>query len=126
VLKAERKLDDAKSASSTQVLTSGIEIGASVLGAMFGSGRRSAATAASRAARSARTVTRSSSSKESAQADLDQAKEELQRLQTDVNAALEEIKKSWHPEHAEIVEKPVAAKKADLKIERFVLTWVPV
>lgn len=124
VLKAQRKLEDLKSAGSTQMLTSGIEIGASVLGAMFGRGR--AATAATRAARSARTVTRSSNSKENAQEDFEQAQVELQRLQADVNTALEEIKKSWHPEHANIVEKAVAAKKADLKIERLVLTWVPV
>lgn len=126
VERARRKLDEARADGSTTMLTSGIEIGATVLGAVFGSGRRSVSAGATRVARSARSAARRSASKDAAQAELEAAEQALASLEASVKTALDEIRASWKPENVEIVEKPVAPKKGDLRIERLELTWVGV
>ena len=124
--RAKRKLAEASADGTTTMLTSGVEIGATVLGAMFGSRRRSVSAGVARAARSARSVAKRSASKEAAEAEVKACEEELTRLETNVKAALDEIRATWKPENLEIVDKRVAAKKADLRIERLELCWVPV
>jgi Skp family chaperone for outer membrane proteins len=124
--RAKRKLSEASADGTTTMLTSGVEIGATVLGAMFGSRRRSVSAGVARAARSARSVAKRSASKEAAEAEVKACEEELTRLETNVKAALDEIRATWKPENLEIVDKSVTAKKADLRIERLELCWVPV
>jgi hypothetical protein len=124
--RAKRKLSEASADGTTTMLTSGVEIGATVLGAMFGGRRRSVSAGVARAARSARSVAKRSASKEAAEAEVKACEEELVRLETNVKAALDEIRATWKPENLEIVDKRVAAKKADLRIERLELCWVPV
>jgi hypothetical protein len=126
VERARRKLDEAKADGSTTILTSGLEIGATVLGAVFGSGRRSVTAGATRVARSARSAARRSATKEAAQAELEAAEQALASLEASVKTALDEIRASWKPENVEVVEKQVAPKKGDLRIERLELTWVGV
>ena len=124
--RAKRKLAEASADGTTTMLTSGVEIGATVLGAMFGSRRRSVSAGVARAASRARRVAKRSASQEAAEAEVNACEEGLTRLETNVKAALDEIRATWKPENLEIVDKRVAAKKADLRIERLELCWVPV
>ncbi|MFN7700971.1 MAG: hypothetical protein ACK5U8_23960, partial [Deltaproteobacteria bacterium] len=79
-----------------------------------------------RAARSARSVARRRANKEAAEAEVRSCREELARLEARVKAALEEIRASWRPESLEISDKRVGARRADLRIERLELCWVPI
>ncbi|GAB4109869.1 MAG: ATP-binding protein [Sandaracinaceae bacterium] len=126
VEKARRRLEQARAEGTTTMLTSGLEIGATVLGAVLGGRRRSVTAGATRVARSARSAARRSASRESAEADLAAAEAQLATLEADVKAALAEIRASWRPEHVEVVDKPVLAKKGEITIERLELTWVGV
>jgi hypothetical protein len=126
VEKARRKVAEARADGSTTMLTSGLEIGATVLGAVLGGRRRSVTAGATRVARSARSAARRSASRESAEADLATAEAQLATLEADVEAALTAIRTSWRPEHVEVVDKPVLAKKSEITLERLALTWVGV
>jgi hypothetical protein len=122
---ARRKLEAARADGSTAMLTSGLEIGATVLGAVLGR-RRSVTAGATRVARSARTAARRSATRERAEADLATARAQLATLEADVEAALAAIRSSWRPENVEVVDKPVLAKRSEITLERLELTWVGV
>jgi len=122
----KRRLAEASADGTTTMVTSGLEIGATVLGAMFGSGRRSVATGAARAVRSARSAARRTATKEAAQAELTAAEEALAKLEASVKSALDEIAATWRPENLVIEDKRVAAKKAEARVEKLELTWVGV
>jgi hypothetical protein len=124
--RAERELAEASTDGAVTMLTSGVEIGATVLGAMFGGRRRSVGAGVARAARSARSVARRRANKEAAEAEVRSCREGLARLEARVKAALEEIRASWRPESLEISDKRVGARRADLRIERLELCWVPI
>ncbi|MBN8612249.1 MAG: ATP-binding protein [Deltaproteobacteria bacterium] len=124
--RSKRRLAEVSADGTTTMLTSGVEIGATVLGAMFGSRRRSVSAGVARAARSARSAARGSASKEAAEADVKACEEELSRLETSVKAALDEIRATWKPENLAIVDKSLTAKKSEIRIERLELCWVPV
>ncbi len=124
--RAKRKLAEASADGNTTMLTSGVEIGATVLGAMFGSRRRSVSAGVARAARSARSAARGSANKESAEAEVKACEEELARLETSVKAALDEIRATWKPENLAVIDKSLTAKKSEIRIERLELCWVPV
>ena len=126
VERSKRRLAEVSADGNTTMLTSGVEIGATVLGAMFGSRRRSVSAGVARAARSARTAARGSASKEAAEAEVKACEEELTRLETSVKAALDEIRATWKPENLAIVDKSLTAKKSEIRIERLELCWVPV
>lgn len=123
--RAKRKLAEISADGTTTMLTSGVEIGASVLGAVFGS-RRSVSAGVARAARTARTAAKRSANKDAAAAEVEACDTELARLEASVKAALDEIRVSWKLENLEIVEKRITAKKGDVRVERLELCWVPV
>jgi len=123
--KCKRKIEDASGDRTAAVAASGLEIGASVLGAMFGS-RRSALRSASSVATKARRAQRSGANKERAEADLKEAEEECRTMEGDLRTALGELRASWDPANVDIVERKLLPKKADVLLSRVTLVWVPV
>ncbi|MFO0686981.1 MAG: DUF87 domain-containing protein [Sandaracinus sp.] len=122
--RAARQIEDASADRNTYVVASGLEIGATVLGAMFG--RRSALRGAASVATKARRAQKRGVDRDRAVSDHQQAVSEAQQLEQQLEAALAELRASWDPSHVTIGERAVAAKKADVTLERFGLVWVPV
>jgi hypothetical protein len=123
--KFKRKIEDASGDRTSAVAASGLEIGASVLGAMFGS-RRSVLRSASSVATKARRAQRSAANKERAEADLREAEAQCRTMEDDLRSALEELRASWDPSNVDIVERKLLPKKADVTLSRVCLVWVPV
>ncbi len=122
--RAARLIEDASADRNTYVVASGLEIGATVLGAMFG--RRSALRGAASVATKARRAQKRGVDRDRAVGDHQQAVSEAAELQQQLEAALAELRASWDPSHVTIGERAVAAKQADVTLDRFGLVWVPV
>ncbi len=123
--KCRRKIEDASGDRTAAVAASGLEIGASVLGAMFGS-RRSALRSASSIATKARRAQRSGANKERAEADLEEAEAQCRTMEDDLKTALDELRTSWDPANVEVLERRILPKKTDVVLSRVSLVWVPV
>ena len=119
-----RKIEDATGDRNAAVVASGLDLGATVLGAMFG--RRSALRGAASVATKARRAQKKGTDAARATSDHEEAVAVAEQMEKDLEAAIGELRASWDPSHVAIGERAVRAKKADVVIERFGLVWVPV
>jgi hypothetical protein len=124
VEKLRRKIEDASADRTTHMAASGLEIGATVL-AMFG-GRRSALRSAASVATKARRAQKSGEQQARAEEDRRLAEADLAAMESDLKAALDELRASWDPARVPVEERRILPKKADVLLDRLVLTWVPV
>lgn len=123
VQKAEDKVEAAGAKRSAQTMTAGVDVGLSVLGALFGN--RSMTTAATKAARSASKHVAGGSSVERAEAELDAAREALSALQAEVDAALTAVHNDVVKAAATLTEVKIAAVKSGTTVERCGLVLLP-
>ena len=130
IVKAQTALDRAeqKAASldqrrSAQTMGATVDVGISVLGALFGS-RRSVATAAGKAARSASRHMASGEGIDAANAAVDAAQAALTQVQTDAEAAFEGVHERIVKGAAVLEELRIPAKKVDVTVEACGLLWV--
>lgn len=119
-----RRIEDATADRNAAVVASGLDLGATVLGAMFG--RRSALRGAAAVVTRGRRAQRRGADAQRATADHAAAVQTADQMQQDLDAALAELRASWDPSHVTIGERRVAAKKGNVTVERFELVWVPV
>jgi hypothetical protein len=124
VEQAARKIEDATGDRNAAVVASGLDLGATVLGAMFG--RRSALRGAASVATKARRAQKRGIDAGRATSDHADAVAAADQMEKDLAAALTELRASWDPSRVTIGERKVAAKKANVTVERFGLVWVPV
>ena len=123
VAAAEDKLSRARAQHSDSQVNQTLELGSSVLGALFG--RRSAVRGAVAAAKRAQRTSRKGDDVERTQALLDTARAALAALEREVQLRLQELAAEYDPARLVIEEKQVTAKKADLRVERLALAWAP-
>jgi hypothetical protein len=121
---AARKIEDATADRNAAVVTTGLDLGATVLGAMFG--RRSALRGAASVATKARRAQKRGTDAGRAASDHAEAVAVADQMEKDLEAALAQLRASWDPSHVTIGERAVSAKKTDVVVERFGLVWVPV
>ncbi len=124
VEQASRKIEDSTADRNAAVVASSLDLGATVLGAMFG--RRSALRGAASVATKARRAQKRGTDAARATADHAEAVQTADQMQKDLEAALTELRASWDPARVTIGERVINAKKAYVTIERFGLVWVPV
>lgn len=123
VQKAEDKVEAAGAKRSAQTMTAGVDVGLSVLGALFGN--RSMTTAATKAARSASKHVAGGSSVERAEAELEDARAALSALQAEVDAALTAVHNDVVKQAATLTEVKIAAVKSGTTVERCGLVLLP-
>jgi hypothetical protein len=124
VERTARKIEDATADRNAAVVTTGLDLGATVLGAMFG--RRSALRGAASVATKARRAQKRGTDAGRASADHAEAVAVADQMEKDLEAAINELRASWDPSRVTIGERAVAPKKAGIAVERFGLVWVPV
>lgn len=118
---AEDKVERERSQYSQQKVQTTISVATTVLGALFG-GR-----GLSRAATAARGASRTNAERNDvarAEESLEELREQLRDLENECEADVAALLASFAAP-PEIVEKRVAARKADLAVDRLVLAWVP-
>lgn len=130
IVKAQTALDRAEQKAATlgqrrsaQTMGATVDVGISVLGALFGF-RRSVATAAGKAAKSASRVMASGEGIDAANAAVDAAQAALTQLQTDAEAAFEGVHERIVKGAAVLEELRIPAKKVDVTVETCGLLWV--
>ena len=101
-----------------------VDIGVSVLGALFGS-RRSVASAAGRAAKSASRRVASSADVKAAEDAVQDAQNRLTQLQVDAEAAFEAVHELVTKAAADLEELRIPAKKAAVDVSAVGVLWAP-
>jgi hypothetical protein len=126
--RAEERVEREQQQASQQKLQTAVSIGATVLGALFGGGRRlgagtigrasTAARAASRVAAEAADVARAGEA-------VELARQRLADLEAEVEAAVRDLQQSLDPSRLELREQSLAPRKADILIGSLRLAWLP-
>ena len=120
---AEDKLARARTLHRESNVNQTLEIGSSVLGAIFGRG--SAVRGAVAAAKRAQRASLKGDDVERAEAQVETARATLAALSVEVEAKLAEIGVENDPARVVIEEQQIRAKKADLRVEQIALAWAP-
>lgn len=120
--KAEEKVDALGSKRTAQTVSTGVDIGMSVLGALFGT-RRSVASAAGRAVKSVSKQATSGGALDAAKAAVDDATEALVAVEAEAQAAVAEAQQKISSGAAQVEEVSIAAKKTEVTVEVVGLLW---
>jgi hypothetical protein len=127
IRKAEQRLEKEKSQATSSAMTTAIQFGTSVLGAMFGR-KLASTTNITRAATAARSVGRTLEQRQ----DVGQANENIESLKqqiVDLNDAFEaetvKIQEGSAADDLEFEELLVKPKKTDITITKVMLAWTP-
>lgn len=120
---AEERVDREKSQYDQQKLQTGISVGATVLGAIFGRRTMGKATTA---ARGAGRVAREREDIQRAQDKVEDLQEQLKDLEEKFQEATEDLSDDEALTSPEITETSIRPRKGDIDITRFALAWRPV
>lgn len=125
--KAQQRLEKEQSQANASTMTAAAQVGATILGALFGRKLASAATA-NKAVTSVRAATRVVNDRQ----DIGQAEETIEAVQQqwkDLDAQFQaeaaKILEDSTPESLKLEEISVAPKKTDIKVTQMSLAWVP-
>ena len=122
VKKAEDKVDALEGKRTAQTVSAGVDIGMSVLGALFGT-RRSATSAAGRAVKSAAKQATSGGALDAARAAVVDATDALSAVKTEAQAAIAEAQEKISSGAAQVEELSIPAKKTEVTVEVLGLLW---
>jgi hypothetical protein len=124
--RAGQKLAREKDQASNQTMSSALSVGGSLLGALFGGGRRSSVlTKASTAARSVGRIGKERSDVTHAEAELTALHEQYAALSEEVETAVRALESEFDPAAIRIEVVPVKPRKSDTTVEEVALVWQP-
>jgi flagellar motility protein MotE (MotC chaperone) len=123
---ADQKIERERSQASSQVTDSALAIGGSLLGALFGSGRRSSLF--SKASTAARNVGRASKERADvaqAESDARAVREQLDTLNAELEAEVTRLEAGMDPATVPVETMAVTPRKSDITVEEVALVWCP-
>jgi len=124
--RARQKVEKEKAQVSDKTLSTALSVGGSLLGALFGGGRRgSAISKASSAARGVSRVGKERADVAHAEADAAAVREQIEALNAEVEAEVARLESELDPGTVAIETVAVKPRKADLAVEDMALVWVP-
>ena len=124
--RAGQKVEREKAQASDKTLSSALSVGGSLLGALFGGGRRSSAI--SKASTAARSVSRASKERADvahAEADMQSLRQQIDELNAELEAEVARLEAEFDPASAPVESVAVKPRKADIAVEDVALVWVP-
>jgi molecular chaperone GrpE (heat shock protein) len=124
--RATQKVDREKAQASEKTLSSAVSVGSSLLGALFGGGRRGSAV--SKASTAARSVSRASKERADvahAEAEADAVREQIAALNAELESEVTQLESEFDPASIPIQTTTVKPRKADIAVEDMALVWVP-
>ena len=122
--RAEQKIERERAQASNQTLSSALSVGGSLLGALFGGGRRgSSASKVSTAARSVGRVSKERGDVAHAEADARALREQVETLNAELEAEVARLESEFDPQAIQLESVPVKPRKADLAVEDLALVW---
>jgi len=124
--RALQKVEKEKAQVSDKTLSTALSVGGSLLGALFGGGRRgSAISKASSAARGVSRVGKERADVAHAEADAAAVREQIEALNAELEAEVARLESQLDPGTVAIETVAVKPRKADLAVEDMALVWVP-
>jgi hypothetical protein len=124
--RASQKVEKEKAQASDRTLSTALSVGGSLLGALFGGGRRgSAINKASSAARSVSRASKERADVAHAEADVEAVREQIEALEAELAAEIARLESEFDPTTIRIETVAVKPRKADLAVEGMALVWVP-
>jgi copper chaperone CopZ len=124
--RALQKVEKEKAQVSDKTLSTALSVGGSLLGALFGGGRRgSAISKASSAARGVSRVGKERADVAHAEADAAAVREQIEALEAELEAEVARLESQLDPATVAIETVAVKPRKADLAVEDMALVWVP-
>lgn len=124
IFAAEQRLEKEVEQQKHQKVQTGISLGATVLGALFG-GARSAVGRAATSARSASRAAREKQDVEQAREKLEKLREDMEELNGALEAELEEVAKAFDPVSEELQTVSVKPLKKNITVKRMLPVWTP-
>jgi hypothetical protein len=124
--RAEQKLAREKEQASHETMSSALSVGGSLLGALFGGGRRSAALG--RAATAARGVGRIGKERTDvahAEADLTSLREQFSALEAELETEVAALDSTLDPAAIQLETVAVKPRKSDIQVTDLALVWQP-
>jgi len=124
--RAQQKVEREKAQASSQTLSSALSVGGSLLGALFGGGRRGSSI--SKASTAARTMGRASKERADvahAEADERALREQIAALEAELEAEVARIESGLDPQAIRLERVPVKPRKSDLAVDQLALVWRP-
>jgi hypothetical protein len=122
--RAEQKVEREQAQASSQTLSSALSVGGSLLGALFGGGRRRAS--ASKVTTAARSVGRASKERSDvahAEADARAVREQIEALNAELEAEVARIESESDASTIELDKVSIKPRKADITVEDVALVW---
>ncbi|MHC4392397.1 MAG: ATP-binding protein, partial [Planctomycetota bacterium] len=124
IRKTEAKADAAEDVASRERMESFVDVGASLIGALFGRRRSAAGSAARKVARGSTRGTRSRARVQKYSADARAMKADLAELEQELEEEIRELTLR-QPSGLEIEPVLVRAKKGDIVIDEVAVVWIP-
>jgi hypothetical protein len=124
--RASQKLEREKAQASNQTVSSALAVGGSLLGALFGGGRRGSSI--SKASTAARSVSRASKERADvahAETDAQAVREQIEALNAELEAEVSQLESEFDPAAIPVEMRPVKPRKADIAVDDVALVWVP-
>ena len=122
--RAEQKVERERAQASNQTLSSALSVGGSLLGALFGGGRRRAsASKVSTAARSVGRASKERSDVAHAEADARAVREQIEALNAELEAEVARLEAEFDPHSIQLDKVSVRPRKADITVEDLALAW---
>jgi hypothetical protein len=122
--RAEQKVERERAQASNQTLSSALSVGGSLLGALFGGGRRRAS--ASKVTTAARSVGRASKERSDvahAEADARAVREQIEALNAELEAEVARIESEYDAGSIQLDKVSIKPRKADITVEDLALVW---
>jgi hypothetical protein len=124
--RATQKVEREKAQASDKTISSALSVGGSLLGALFGGGRRgSAISKASTAARSVSRAGKERADVAHAEADAQAVRREIEALNAELDAEVARLESEFDPAAITVERAAVKPRKADIAVEDMALVWVP-
>ena len=124
--RAEQKLAREKDQASHETMSSAISAGGSLLGALFGGGRRSGAFGkAASAARSVGRIGKERTDVAHAEADVASLRQQYATLEADLEAEVARLEPGFDPTAIELETVKVKPRKSDIGVSDLSLVWQP-
>jgi hypothetical protein len=124
--RAEQKLAREKDQASNETMSSALSVGGSLLGALFGGGRRSSALGkAAAAARSVGRIGKERTDVTHAESDLTSLREQLATLESELESEVAALEATFDPAAIQVETVVVKARKSDIAVSDLALVWRP-
>jgi hypothetical protein len=123
--RAAQKLERERAQASNQTLSSALSVGGSLLGALFGGRRGSAASKVSTAARNVGRANKERTDVAHAEADARALREQVEALNAELEAEVARLESGFDPGAIQLESVPVKPRKADIAVEDLALVWRP-